>query len=156
MCIRDRYKGLRFSGWNISEKSGVISTNYEEVYLNAEYENYMVRYVLDDMTTRKNGKGHIAEFTSTDLKEWASAGTFMTMMWDRFYECPDVFKMGDWWYLVYSEHRGAAHRGAQGRPRRRDPAPGRACHEARRPVDPRASSRCMRGLHERKRPRSPA
>lgn len=55
------------------------------------------------IATRKNGKGHIAEFTSTDLKEWASAGTFMTMMWDRFYECPDVFKMGDWWYLVYSE-----------------------------------------------------
>ena len=27
----------------------------------------------------------------------------MTMMWDRFYECPDVFKMGDWWYLIYSE-----------------------------------------------------
>ena len=43
------------------------------------------------IATRKNGKGHIAEFTSTDLKEWASAGTFMTMMWDRFYECPDVF-----------------------------------------------------------------
>ena len=21
----------------------------------------------------------------------------------RFYECPDVFKMGEWWYLVYSE-----------------------------------------------------
>ena len=33
------------------------------------------------IATRKNGKGHIAEFTSTDLKEWASAGTFMTMMW---------------------------------------------------------------------------
>ena len=60
------------------------------------------------IATRKNGKGHIAEFTSTDLKEWASAGTFMTMMWDRFYECPDVFKMGDWWYLVYSEI-GRAH-----------------------------------------------
>lgn len=27
----------------------------------------------------------------------------MSMMWDRFYECPDIFKMGDWWYLVYSE-----------------------------------------------------
>ncbi len=25
------------------------------------------------------------------------------MMWDRFYECPDVFKMGNWWYLVYSD-----------------------------------------------------
>ena len=55
------------------------------------------------IATRKNGKGHIAEFTSADLKEWESAGTFMTMMWDRFYECPDVFKMGDWWYLIYSE-----------------------------------------------------
>ena len=29
------------------------------------------------------------------------------MMWDRFYECPDVFKMGDWWYLVYSEKHAA-------------------------------------------------
>ena len=56
------------------------------------------------IATRKNGKGHIAEFTSTDLKEWASAGTFMTMMWDRFYECPDVFKMGDWYYLVFSSY----------------------------------------------------
>lgn len=33
------------------------------------------------IATRKNGKGHIAEFTSADLKEWESAGTFMTMMW---------------------------------------------------------------------------
>ena len=34
----------------------------------------------------------------------------MTMMWDRFYECPDVFKMGDWWYLVYSEIHAAVRR----------------------------------------------
>lgn len=27
----------------------------------------------------------------------------MQMHWDRFYECPDIFKMGDWWYLVYSD-----------------------------------------------------
>ena len=45
------------------------------------------------IATRKNGKGHIVEFTSADLKEWESAGTFMTMMWDRFYECPDVFNV---------------------------------------------------------------
>ena len=34
----------------------------------------------------------------------------MTMMWDRFYECPDVFKMGDWWYLVYSEMHAAVRK----------------------------------------------
>ena len=25
------------------------------------------------------------------------------MIWNRFLECPDVFKMGDWWYIVYSD-----------------------------------------------------
>lgn len=55
------------------------------------------------ISTLKSGKGTLAEFTSTDLKNWESAGDFMNMQWDRFYECPDVFKMGDWWYLVYSD-----------------------------------------------------
>lgn len=55
------------------------------------------------VSTKKDGKGVLAEYTSTDLNTWEHQGVFMTMMWDRFYECPDVFKMGDWWYLVYSE-----------------------------------------------------
>lgn len=55
------------------------------------------------VSTQKSGKGVLAEYISTDLQDWEHAGVFMTMMWDRFYECPDVFKMGDWWYLVYSE-----------------------------------------------------
>ncbi len=62
------------------------------------------------IATTRNGKGTIADFTSPDLKSWTDAGTFMTMMWDRFYECPDVFKMGDWWYLVYSEKHAAIRR----------------------------------------------
>lgn len=59
------------------------------------------------ISTQKNGKGVLAEYVSTDLMTWTSAGVFMTMMWDRFYECPDVFKMGEWWYLVYSEKHAA-------------------------------------------------
>ena len=43
-----------------------------------------------------------AEFTSADLKTWEHAGQF-PMIWDRMCECPDIFKMGDYWYLVYSE-----------------------------------------------------
>ncbi len=43
-----------------------------------------------------------AEFTSSDLKTWSHAGSF-PMIWDRQCECPDIFKMGDWWYVVYSE-----------------------------------------------------
>ena len=55
------------------------------------------------VSTIKGTKGVLAEFTSADLKSWTHKGEFMSMMWDRFYECPDVFKMGDWWYLIYSE-----------------------------------------------------
>lgn len=62
------------------------------------------------VATKVGGKGNLVEFTSSDLKAWAHIGIFMPMMWDRFYECPDVFKMGDWWYLVYSEMHSAIRR----------------------------------------------
>ena len=59
---------------------------------------------------KKSGKGVLVEWTSADLKSWEHKGVFMQCMWDRFYECPDVFKMGDWWYLVYSELHDAVRR----------------------------------------------
>ncbi len=62
------------------------------------------------VSTQKSGKGVLAEYVSDNLKDWTSNGVFMSMMWDRFYECPDVFKMGDWWYLVYSEKHAALRR----------------------------------------------
>ena len=48
-------------------------------------------------------KGNLVEFTSTDLLEWHNNGVFMKMLDNRFYECPDIFKMGEWWYMIYSE-----------------------------------------------------
>lgn len=62
------------------------------------------------VSTLKGTKGVLAEFTSSDLKSWKHNGEFMSMMWDRFYECPDIFKMGDWWYLVYSEKLAAVRK----------------------------------------------
>lgn len=58
----------------------------------------------------EDGKWHMvissnlkfAEFTSDNLKDWEHVGNF-PMIWDRMCECPDIFKMGNWWYLVYSE-----------------------------------------------------
>lgn len=43
-----------------------------------------------------------AEFTSTDLRTWNHVGSF-PMVWDRMLECADIFKMGNYWYMVYSE-----------------------------------------------------
>ena len=48
-----------------------------------------------------------AEFKSGDLKTWEHVGHF-PMVWDRMCECPDIFKMGDYWYIVYSEGYRAA------------------------------------------------
>lgn len=49
-----------------------------------------------------SSKLKFAEFKSQDLKTWEHVGQF-PMIWDRMLECPDIFKMGSWWYLVYSE-----------------------------------------------------
>ena len=48
------------------------------------------------------GDPGFAEFKSSDMKSWEHVGKFK-MIWDRMLECPDIFKMGDYWYLVYSE-----------------------------------------------------
>ena len=51
---------------------------------------------------QNGGDPKFAEFKSEDMKNWEHVGAF-NMVWDRMLECPDIFKMGDYWYLVYSE-----------------------------------------------------
>ena len=83
-------------------------------YDSRDFRDPLLRHDTDGyhmyIATRKGGKGTIAEFVSDDCKAWTCAGDFMNMMWDRFYECPDIFQMGEWWYLVYSEQSGFMRR----------------------------------------------
>lgn len=62
------------------------------------------------VSTIASGRGVLVEYISKDLLNWEHQGIFMTMMWDRFYECPDIFRMGDWWYLIYSEKHAVIRR----------------------------------------------
>lgn len=101
-----------FETWT-KDRSVIIYAGNE--YSNADFRDPFVFRGDDNIfhmlvSTKRDGKGVLAEYTSTDLRNWTSAGVFMTMMWDRFYECPDLFKMGDWWYLVYSEQHDAVRR----------------------------------------------
>ncbi len=88
----------------------------EYAYSSTDFRDPMVFFNEEDnlwhmiVATKVGGKGNLVEFTSPDLKAWTHVGIFMSMMWDRFYECPDVFKMGDYWYLVYSEMHSAIRR----------------------------------------------
>lgn len=52
-------------------------------------------------------RGLIAQCTSTDLEHWEPAPPFWDPRRYLAHECPEVFKMGDWWYLVFSEFSDA-------------------------------------------------
>ena len=101
-----------FKNW---EKNRELLITGGDTYSNSDFRDPFV-FKGDDnrfhmiVSTRLNGKGVLAEYTSDNLLDWQSAGVFMTMMWDRFYECPDLFRMGDWWYLIYSEQHDAVRR----------------------------------------------
>ena len=49
-----------------------------------------------------SSKLRFADFRSADLKTWEHVDGF-NMVWDRMCECADIFQMGNYWYLVYSE-----------------------------------------------------
>ncbi len=53
------------------------------------------------ITAVKDGKGVTARYRSTDLKNWALMEP-LADIGGGIMECPDLFKWGDWWYLVYS------------------------------------------------------
>lgn len=94
-----------FQTW---EKNRELIITGEDGYDTVDFRDPLVFEGDDNLyhmlvSTHKNGKGVIADFVSDNLLNWKDNGVFMYMMWDRFYECPDVFKMGDWWYLIYSE-----------------------------------------------------
>ncbi len=85
------------------EDNGCSKNDFRDPFVFAD-DNGLWHMVV---ATRKSGKGWLVEYTSNNLVDWTFAGDFMMMVWDRFYECPDIFKMGDWWYLVYSEMHSA-------------------------------------------------
>jgi len=46
--------------------------------------------------------GVVARYTSTDLKNWEFQGPIYEPHAQYMLECPDLFQMGDTWYLTYS------------------------------------------------------
>jgi beta-fructofuranosidase len=48
-------------------------------------------------------RGCTALCTSKDLKKWEVKDPFWAPGLYFTHECPDLFKIGDWWYLIFSE-----------------------------------------------------
>lgn len=59
--------------------------------------------------TRKRGDkkqltGRTVQFTSKDLEHWDFGGDFWAPDIYTMHEMPDLFRIGEWWYLIISEY----------------------------------------------------
>ncbi|PCH71605.1 MAG: hypothetical protein COC06_01340 [Bacteroidales bacterium] len=63
------------------------------------------------ITSIKDGKGILARYISTDLKNWNIIAPLTDFDSDaEILECPDIFKMGNKWYLLFSRINRDEHR----------------------------------------------
>ncbi|WP_336629750.1 MULTISPECIES: family 43 glycosylhydrolase [unclassified Microbacterium] len=49
-------------------------------------------------------RGCLLEFRSADLMHWEYQGVFWSPDFHHLLQMPDLFRVGDWWYLLYSEY----------------------------------------------------
>jgi len=72
------------------------------VFWNADAQEYWMLLAarLRDGPSRRRGCTALA--SSPDLVNWSVREPFWTPHQYFTHECPDLFRMGDWWYLVYS------------------------------------------------------
>jgi len=72
------------------------------VFYNDQAQEYWMLLAARLKTGSSRRRGCIALCTSRDLKSWSVRDPFWAPGLYYMHECPDLFKMGDWWYLVYS------------------------------------------------------
>lgn len=73
------------------------------VFWNEEANEYWMLLASRLKTGPSRRRGCIALCASKDLSRWEIREPFWAPGLYITHECPDLFKIGDWWYLVYSE-----------------------------------------------------
>ena len=73
------------------------------VFWNEEEKQYWMVFAARKTTGPVKGRGVVALATSKDLKRWEickpiyESGRYMVL------ECPEIVRIGEWWYLIFSE-----------------------------------------------------
>ncbi len=100
-AMRDTYKNINSDGENFA----MYAWRDPRVWFDDTIGKYRMIVTTDAMDTDGVARnGGIAYLTSDDLYTWTIGGTyFKTGYYSGSNECPDVFQMGDWYYLVYSD-----------------------------------------------------
>ena len=72
------------------------------VFWNAEAGEFWMLLAARKKTGPSRFRGCVALCSSKDLKSWTVRDPFWAPDEYFTHECPDLFRIGDWWYLVYS------------------------------------------------------
>ncbi|MCW5982778.1 MAG: DUF4975 domain-containing protein [Bryobacteraceae bacterium] len=73
------------------------------VFWNGEAKEYWMLLAARRKTGPSRRRGCTALCASTDLRKWRVREPFYAPDLYFTHECPDLFRMGDWWYLLFSE-----------------------------------------------------
>ncbi|MEV6103609.1 family 43 glycosylhydrolase [Streptomyces sp. NPDC051940] len=96
---------VKHPGHTFGAPAGYESADWRDPYVFRDERHGVWRMLIAarHLSGPERRRGVIAQCVSDDLVRWTPAEPF----WDprRYitHECPEVFRLGDWWYLVYSE-----------------------------------------------------
>lgn len=89
------------TAFQITAPSGYDSSNFRDpsVYFDSTLNTYVML-----VASQKGGNGVILRYQSDNLSEWTLLEDMSNLDADgvKIFECPDIFQMGNKWYLVYS------------------------------------------------------
>lgn len=98
--------------WNkTSEKLVVPQAGYDPnewrdpyVFWNEDAQEYVLILGARKLDGKKIRTGRTVYFTSKGLKKWEFQGDFWAPNLFYMHEMPDIFKMGEYWYLLTTEY----------------------------------------------------
>ena len=90
----------------IPPQSGYDRRNWRDPFVLWDEERQEYLWILGARKGEDKRKqtGRLVSFTSKNLEKWKFQGDFWSPGIFTMFEMPEIFKMGDWWYLVFSEY----------------------------------------------------
>ena len=97
---------IRKKQLEIPPQEGYDKRNWRDPFVlwDEEREEYLLILGARKGEDKRKQTGRLVHFTSKDLKKWEFKGDFWAPGIYTMFEMPEIFKMGDWWYLVFSEY----------------------------------------------------
>lgn len=90
----------------LAPEEGYDKRNWRDPFVIWDEENQEYLLILGARKgeDKRMQTGRLVQFTSKNLEHWEFKGDFWSPGLYTMFEMPELFQMGDWWYLVYSEY----------------------------------------------------